>query len=87
MVTLYGYLRLTSSDHRRAVRPRMRQKASASHLKMLNQRQDVTSEIMSNDDGSPKVDPNDYATYMSKHRQLGGGGRENDLLFTQVEYL
>lgn len=62
------YPRLQTSDHRRAVRPKARQKASVSHLKMLGQRSDVSSEIITpKEAGSATgLDPNTYSTYMGK---------------------
>lgn len=64
----YSFLqpRLPSSDHRRAVRPKLRQKASASHLKMLHQRKDVSSSIGNNQE-EEEIDPNTYSTYMGKY--------------------
>ena len=60
--------RLTSSDHRRAVRPKLRQKASSSHLRMLQDRKDITSEIVtpSSSEKQLGLDPNTYSTYMCK---------------------
>ena len=69
-------LRLTSSDHRRAVRPKLRQKASSSHLKMLQDRADITSEIASpsGSDVLSGLDPNTYSTYMGKYPYTMGMG-------------
>lgn len=58
--------RLTTSDHRRAVRPKARQKASASHLKILNNRTGVSSDINQQDEEEGKLDPNTYSTYMGE---------------------
>lgn len=64
---------LKSSDHRRMVRP-VRQKPSAGHLKMLHNRQNVSSEFnTATPDApiktdSPALDPNLYSTYMSKKK-------------------
>lgn len=63
--------RLPSSDHRRAVRPKARKVASATHLKMLTSRSNVTSELRTPvpekvEGEGPKVDPNTYSTYMRK---------------------
>ena len=48
------------------VRPKMRQKASTSHLKQLRQRKDITSEFAGEGSGSAEdgLDPNTYSTYM-----------------------
>ena len=47
------------------VRPKMRQKASTTHLKILRQRKDVSTEISSPTHDDPSaVDPNTYSTYM-----------------------
>ncbi|KAL5456970.1 hypothetical protein EMCRGX_G034199 [Ephydatia muelleri] len=67
---------LKSSDHRRQIRPAFRQKPSAGHLKMLHNRQNVSSEFSASPDApgnaeSPQttaLDPNLYSTYMSKKR-------------------
>lgn len=59
---------LTSSDHRRAVRPKVRKKASTTHLKMLHNRKDITSEmaVPSESEEGSGLDPNTYSTYMGK---------------------
>ena len=61
--------RLQSSNHRRFVRPKMRQKPSQGHLRLLMERNDVTSDLSPdiNSKGSSKVDPNTYSTYMGEH--------------------
>lgn len=68
-VVVLNLPRLTSSsDHRRAVRPKLRQKASTTHLKILHQRKDVTSEIVTQEDEEEeKLDPNAYSTYMGTY--------------------
>jgi len=60
------FFRLVSSDHRRAVRPKTRQKASASHLKILGNRSDVSTDINNSEVEDDKLDPNTYSTYMGK---------------------
>ena len=60
------FFRLVSSDHRRAVRPKARQKASASHLKILSNRTDVSSDISRQDEEEEKLDSNTYSTYMGE---------------------
>ena len=62
-------VRLQSSNHRRFVRPKMRQKPSTDHLKQLMDRNDITSDISPNlnSKGNSKVDPNAYSTYMGEH--------------------
>ncbi|XP_011406645.2 PREDICTED: uncharacterized protein LOC100639454 [Amphimedon queenslandica] len=55
------------SDHKRAVRPRERQKPSSAHLQLLNKRNDISSEMDTPTSGAtPKSDPNAYSTYMGK---------------------
>ena len=46
----------------------MRQKPSQGHLRLLMERNDVTSDISPdiNSKGSSKVDPNTYSTYMGE---------------------
>lgn len=69
LIAPFPCLRLTSSDHRRVVRPKLRQKASSNHLKILKNRKDVSTEISTpkqNGEESPSLDPNTYATYMSE---------------------
>lgn len=48
------------------MRPKLRQKASATHLKMLHQRKDVSSSIgeKQEEPSELKLDPNTYSTYM-----------------------
>ena len=67
-VMLFILSRLQSSNHRRFVRPKMRQKPSQGHLRLLMERNDVTSDISPdiNSKGSSKVDPNTYSTYMGE---------------------
>jgi hypothetical protein len=55
---------LTSSDHRRAVRPKFRQKASSAHLRLLRDREDVTTEMLTPSSDNSGLDPNVYSTYM-----------------------
>jgi hypothetical protein len=57
---------LTSSDHRRAVRPKFRQKASSAHLRLLRDREDVTTEMLTPSSDNSGLDPNVYSTYMAK---------------------
>ena len=54
--------RLTGSDHRRNVRPKFRQQASTTHLKILRNREGVTTEMPTDDPSA--LDPNTYSTYM-----------------------
>ena len=57
------------------MRPKLRQKASTTHLKMLHQRKDVSSTIDTTDeDSSKQLDPNSYSTYMGKQWSCEGGG-------------
>ena len=75
--------RLKSSDHRRQIRPAFRQKPSAGHLKMLHNRQNVSSEFSASPDApanaeSPQttaLDPNLYSTYMCKYIATHDGCR------------
>lgn len=62
-------VRLQSSGHRRFVRPKMRQKPSQGHLRLLMERNDVTSDISPdvNSKRASKLDPNTYSTYMGEH--------------------
>ena len=65
----YMLARLQSSNHRRYVRPKLRQKPSLDHLKQLMERNDVTSDISPelNNKRKSKIDPNTYSTYMGEH--------------------
>ena len=66
---MYYYIaRLSSaSDHKRAVRPRERQKPSSSHLQLLSKRSDISSDMDTPTSGAtPKADPNAYSTYMGQ---------------------
>ena len=67
-LTSIFFLRLDSSTHRRFVRPKLRQKPSANHLKQLMDRNDITSDISPdmNSKGNSKVDLNSYSTYMGE---------------------
>lgn len=56
----------TVADHKRSVRPLMRQKPSSSHLQMLNKRNDVSSEMDTSTSNPDMLDPNSYSTYMGK---------------------
>ena len=56
---------LTSSDHRRAVRPKLRQKASSAHLRLLRDREDVTTEMLTPSSDNSGLDSNSFSTYMS----------------------
>lgn len=60
--------RLIGSDHRRHVRPKFRQQASTTHLKILRNREGVTTDLPAEDPS--KLDPNDYSTYMGEHFNL-----------------
>ena len=64
----YFIVRLSSaSDHKRAVRPRERQKPSSSHLQLLSKRSDISSDMDTPTSGAtPKADPNAYSTYMGQ---------------------
>ena len=64
---VHGPYRLVGSDHRRNIRPKFRQKASSSHLKILGSREGVTSELATPTDDDSKLDPNTYSTYMGKY--------------------
>lgn len=44
----------------------MRQKASATHLKILGNREGVTSELVQPTNDQSRLDPNTYSTYMGK---------------------
>ena len=55
---------LTSSDHRRAVRPKLRQKASSAHLRLLRDREDVTTEMLTPSSDNSGLDSNSFSTYM-----------------------
>jgi hypothetical protein len=57
---------LTSSDHRRAVRPKLRQKASSAHLRLLRDREDVTTEMLTPSSDNSGLDSNSFSTYMAK---------------------
>lgn len=76
---MYSYImcivmcRLSSvADHKRAVRPKVRQKPSSAHLQLLNERKDVSADIATPKGGDSttasghKVDPNTYSTYMGE---------------------
>ena len=67
-VHVHGRYRLVGSDHRRNIRPKFRQKASSSHLKILGTREGVSSELLTStdDDSRLQLDPNTYSTYMGK---------------------
>jgi supervillin len=56
----------TASDHKRAVRPKLRQKPSATHMQILNDRKDISNDLEKAAGNTSKVDPNSYSTYMSK---------------------
>ena len=61
------------------MRPKLRQKASTTHLKMLHQRKDVSSSIGDKQEEEASLDPNTYSTYMCEscgEGKEGRGGRE-----------
>lgn len=68
LLLLFIFSSLSSvSDHKRAVRPRERQKPSSAHLQLLNKRNDISSEMDTPTSGAtPKSDPNAYSTYMGQ---------------------
>ena len=51
------------------MRPKMRQKPSQGHLRLLMERNDVTSDISPdlNCLRKSRIDPNSYSTYMGEH--------------------
>ena len=61
------------------MRPKLRQKASTTHLKMLHQRKDVSSSISNNTgegEEDLKLDPNSYSTYMGEFLVMKGEGEQ-----------
>ena len=64
---IFSFSLSSVSDHKRAVRPRERQKPSSAHLQLLNKRNDISSEMDTPTSGAtPKSDPNAYSTYMGQ---------------------